>query len=282
MTRRSGIVVPAELREQVAVGCRILARHDLVHEVAGHVSARIPGTDRMLIRGRSGGERGVRFTTTESIRVSGFRGEGHVGNDFELPLELPIHGELYRLRGEVNAVVHAHPTYSVLCSVAGLPLEPVYGAYSSGGLRLALSGVPTYPHSRLVDDVESAHELVAAMDGRKVCLMRGHGITAVGRDVPEAVLNALHLERLAFFTWQMHLAGVKPGRISAEDEAFFTRPYRRMMGADTHIAKDRERGADTQWRWMSYVAEDDVQRRIEGMGPRGRSGSALSRTRETR
>ncbi len=254
----------AALREQVAIGCRILAQQGLVHEIAGHVSARIPGTDRMFIRGRSPSERGVRFTTIDAIRAAGFGGEDPEGDGYELPLELPIHGEAYRLRDDVNAVVHAHPTYSVLCSVARIPLEPVYGAYNSGGLRLALNGVPTYPHSRLVDDVESAHDLYAAMDGRKVCLMRGHGIATVGRDVPEAVLNALRLERLAFFTWQMHLGGIEPERVSAEDEEFFSRPYKRSMGEATGVAGGRELGADTDWRWVSYVAEDEVLQRSEG------------------
>jgi ribulose-5-phosphate 4-epimerase/fuculose-1-phosphate aldolase len=253
----------AQLREQVAVGCRILARHDLAHEIAGHVSARIPGTDRMFIRGRSANERGVIFTTTDAIRTAGFRGEDHDSSDYELPLELPIHGEAYRLRDHVNAVVHAHPTYSVLCSVADIPLEPVYGAYSSGGLRVALKGVPTYSHSRLVDDLDSAHALIEALGSSDVCLMKGHGIMTVGRDVPEAVLRALHLERLAFFTWQLRLAGVK-ARIDSEDEEFFTRPYKRAMGADTGVAVGRERGADTDWRWISYVAEDEVARRMEG------------------
>jgi len=252
------------LREQVAAGCRILARQDLAHEIAGHVSARIPGTDRMFIRGRSASERGVRFTTLDAIRTAGFGGEGHDSTDYELPLELPIHGEMYRLREGVNAVVHAHPTYSVLCSVAGIPLEPVYGAYSSGGLRIALKGVPTYPRSRLVDDIDSAHTLVESMGTSDVCLMRGHGIVTTGRDVPEAVLRALHLERLAFFTWQLRLAGVTAPRIDAEDESFFTQPYKRSMGADTGVAVNKERGADTDWRWISYVAEDEVARRMEG------------------
>lgn len=251
------------LREQVAVGCRVLAQQGLAHEIAGHVSARLPGSDQMFIRGRSAAERGVRFTATEAIRICGFAGEGHDDADYELPLELPIHGESYRLRDQVNAVVHAHPTYSVLCSVASVPLEPVYGAYNSGGLRLALQGIPTYPYARLVDDTESAHELLAAMDGKNVCLMRGHGIVAVGRDVPEAVMQALQLERLAFFTWQLHVAGSQPGHISEEDKEFFTRPYKKAMGEDTGIDTGKERGADMNWRWLSYVAEDEAIRRRE-------------------
>jgi hypothetical protein len=85
-----------------------------------------------------------------------------------------------------------------------------------------------------------------------------------GRDVPEAVLRALHLERLAFFTWQLHVAGDRVPRIDPEDEEFFTRPYKKSMGADTGVAVGKERGADTDWRWISYVAQDEVARRMEG------------------
>lgn len=248
----------AELREQVAAGCRVLAQQGLVHEVAGHVSARVPGAERMLIRGRSAAEKGVRFTAPEAVRECGFRGEDHAGDGYELPLELPIHGEIYLLRDDVNAVVHAHPTYSVLCSIAGVPLAPVYGGYDSGGLRLALRGVPVYPHSRLVDDQESGQELARALADRQVCLMRGHGIAAAGRDVPEAVLNAVRLERLAFVSWQLHLAGASPGPVTAEDAAFFTQPYKRAMGADLGATGGSDRGSDTEWRWRSYLAEDEA------------------------
>jgi ribulose-5-phosphate 4-epimerase/fuculose-1-phosphate aldolase len=97
--------------------------------------------------------------------------------------------------------------------------------------------------------------------------MHGHGVTTVGRDVPEAVLNALRLERLARFTWQLRLAGVIAPRVSAADEAFFTRPYKRSMGADTNVATTRERGADTDWRWLSYVAEDEAYQQSGALGP---------------
>lgn len=247
-----------DLRTQVAVACRILAQQGLAHEVAGHVSARIPGAEAMLIRGRSPAERGLRFTTTEAIRACSYAGDGHESSDFELPIELPIHGELYRLRDDVNAVVHAHPMYSVLCSVAQVPLAPTYGGYDSGGLRLALAGVPTYPRSRLIDDLESAHDLVTDMAGKNVCLMRGHGVVAVGRDVPEAVLNAIRLERLAHFSWQLALAGTSVEPIRPDDGEFFTRPYKRSMGEKVGVSVSRDRGADVLWRWKSYVAEDEA------------------------
>ena len=44
-----------ELRRKVALSCRILAMKGLVRETTGHVSARIPGTAEMFIRGRANG-----------------------------------------------------------------------------------------------------------------------------------------------------------------------------------------------------------------------------------
>jgi hypothetical protein len=73
------------------------------------------------------------------------------------------------------------------------------------------------------------NEVIGAVDGRKVRLMRGHRVTPVGRECPRQWLNAPHLERLSFFTRQMRLAGITPPRVSPDAEAFSTRPYKRSM-----------------------------------------------------
>ena len=52
-----------ELKEVVAESCRILGKLNLTKEATGHVSARIEGTDKVLIRARGPEEEGVRFTT---------------------------------------------------------------------------------------------------------------------------------------------------------------------------------------------------------------------------
>ena len=56
-----------DLKERVALGCRVLAKLSLTREPAGHVSARIPGTDHILIRGRGATESGVRYTKAEDV-----------------------------------------------------------------------------------------------------------------------------------------------------------------------------------------------------------------------
>jgi ribulose-5-phosphate 4-epimerase/fuculose-1-phosphate aldolase len=233
-----------EIREKIALGCRILAQHGLAHEILGHISARIPGTDRMWIRTRAHDENGVRYTKPDAIRQVGLDGSGKADDGYQLPMELPIHGHVLAARPEISAVVHAHPTYAVLCGIAGLDFVPLYGAFDTTAVELTASGVPVYQRSRLINDAPSADDLVRTMGQADVCLMRGHGVTVVGRSVEEAVLRALRLERLAWFTWQLASAGRTPTPINAEDRAFFS--------VDPSQGVPRS----TEWSWRYYAAHE--------------------------
>src|SRR5687767_5947291 len=98
-----------ELREKVALACRILAQHGLVKGSTGHVSARVPGRDEIVVRGRPKLDRGLRFAEPDSIIHVGLDGKV-VGQPREVKRvgEIYIHTELYRRRPEINAVIHAH------------------------------------------------------------------------------------------------------------------------------------------------------------------------------
>ncbi len=52
-------VAVEEAREKVALSCRILVMEKLAVETFGHVSARLPGSDEILMRCRGNNERGV-------------------------------------------------------------------------------------------------------------------------------------------------------------------------------------------------------------------------------
>jgi 3,4-dihydroxyphthalate decarboxylase len=210
-------VTTAELREEVAVACRVLATEGLVENILGHVSARVGG--RMLIRCRGPRERGLRFTTADDVHEVGLDGAGELPGGYQVPNELPIHGELLRARPEVGAVVHAHPPAVLLCGVAGLQLRPVFGAYNIPAMRMALEGVPVYPRSVLIRRPELAAEMLAAMGDRQVCLLRGHGVTVAGETVGQAVVRALSLDTLARVTLELARLGRVVQEIPPEDVA---------------------------------------------------------------
>jgi ribulose-5-phosphate 4-epimerase/fuculose-1-phosphate aldolase len=209
----------ARLRGTVAQACRVLAVEDLVEGVLGHVSARA-GPDRMLLRCRGPAERGIAFTGAGDVRLVDLDGNGgELDGGYRVPVELPIHGELLRARPEVGAVVHAHPPAALLCGLAGLELRPVLGAYNIPAMRMALEGVPIYPRSVLIRRRELAAEMIEAMGGRPVCVLRGHGITVTSASVEQAVVRALNLETLARVTLALAQLGSTPSDLPPEDVA---------------------------------------------------------------
>ncbi len=210
------------IRQKVAISMRILGTQGLVRDITGHVSARIPGANEMYVRCRGGNERGLMYTDMQQIRRLDFDGKGPgLGEGFMVPIEVAIHGEIYKARPEVQAVVHAHPYAAVMCGILDLEFRPIFGAFDPGGLAIAAQGLPVYPRSVLISRPELGQDLVAALGTRDCCLMRGHGITAVGPSVGAATLLALRLEHLAEMILEIARLGREAPSISQEDlEAF--------------------------------------------------------------
>jgi ribulose-5-phosphate 4-epimerase/fuculose-1-phosphate aldolase len=78
---------------------------------------------------------------------------------------LPIHVETLLAHPEHRAVAHLHPAAVVAADLAGIRIEPIYGAFDIPGARLARGGVPVYPRAVLIRTAELGKEMVAAMAG---------------------------------------------------------------------------------------------------------------------
>ncbi len=245
-----------DLRERVAEACRVLARLDLTKAATGHVSARVPGAERALVRARGPGELGVRYTTAQQIIEVDFDGKaiGMAQEGLESPIEVFIHTAVYRARPDVNAVVHVHPTAVVLFTICNKPLLPLYGAYDPASLALALEGIPTYERSILISTPQLGADLVRAMGGASTCMMRGHGITTVGASVEEAALAAIHLNDLATVNYQARLLG-DPVPISKEDQDAFRGMARARGGAGAGADRPPPRTA-ALWRYYCALTAD--------------------------
>jgi 3,4-dihydroxyphthalate decarboxylase len=238
---------PPTTQETIATACRLLGYMGLVRETTGHVSARIDG-ERMLIRCRGKSEAGLVFTQAEAVRSVGFDGKNlELADQYETPTELPIHGEIYRARPEVGAVVHAHPRASLICTLLGLELKPIFGAFDPNAMALAAIGIPIFPRSILVRERAVGEALVECMNYKNVCILRGHGIVTTGATVQEATIRAIQLETLAGITLEIAKAGGTPNLISPEDQEYF----RRMReGQDS---KASSHGKDVfNWTWRHY------------------------------
>ncbi len=224
-------------RELVAKSCRTLGGLDLTKAATGHVSQRSADGKRIYIRARGPDELGVRYTTADQVIAVDFDGRKIDGADgLEAPQEVFIHTWLYKTRPEVNCVAHIHPATVVLFTIVDKPLEPIYGAYDPGSLDLVLDGIPTYGRSITITNDTLGKEFSQAMGNKRVCLMRGHGITTAGASVEEATVTAIRLNELAEMNYRANLLGT-PRNIPDEDIAVFqaSRNRPRKPGPAPHV-----------------------------------------------
>lgn len=229
----------AGLAKKVALSCRILAKLGLFKETTGHVSARSADSQAMLIRGRGKQESGLLFTTAADIVLADFEGRKLKRNGrLATPNESCIHGELYKARRDVRAVVHAHPISIVLASMAGIDLRPIFGGYDPRAMRLAIGGVPVYPSSLTLHSKDQVHDMIAVMGEKDVCVLRGHGVVVVGTSVEDATIKAIKLDALARVNLQAASLGKLPSIPEEDQNAFLSRRGGGIGG-----------GAETLWRY---------------------------------
>ena len=199
----------AALREKVALSCRMLGHQGVTKGSFGHVSARIPGTDQVLIKAKGPDEEALEFATERdviTIHLDGSVVEAPPG--LEAPHETAMHLAVYRARPEIMSVIHSHPEAVVVLTACEKPLVPMYGAYDGqAGLRLLDEGIPVYQRTITVTDDELAAEFMGVMGSRRACLLRGHGMTTAGGSVEEATLTSLRVFELARLNYMGYAIG---------------------------------------------------------------------------
>ena len=112
-------------------------------------------------------------------------------------LERFIHGEVYRVRPDVQAVVHDHSPSVIPFGVSTAPLRPLYhmSAFLGGGVPVfdikTASGQST---DMLVRTAALGKSFAQTLGTRPVALMRGHGAVVVGASLPLVVFRAVYTE----------------------------------------------------------------------------------------
>lgn len=188
-----GPVSPAVL-EDLAAAYRILAMEGII-DAYGHVSIRHPATPNRFLMARS---LGPALVTPADILEYDLDSAAVDPQGRRSVLERFIHGEIYKARPDVMAVVHNHAPSVIPFSITQVPLRPVFHMAT-----FLYVGVPVWD-SRTVQDPAAAallvrngvigRSLAAALGDKPVALMRGHGNVVVGPNLQVAVGNAIYTE----------------------------------------------------------------------------------------
>lgn len=176
------------------------ANHILYHlrvvDGFGHVSMRHPRDPGLFIISRSMAPALVAQSDLMCIRLDG----RPVSDNAPAPyLERFIHGEIYRVREDVVAVVHSHSAAIIPFGVVpGASLRPVShmgGFIGEGAPVFEIRNTAGPGSDMLVRNNELGAALAKSLGKHNLVLMRGHGSTAVASlNVRQAVYRAVYAE----------------------------------------------------------------------------------------
>jgi L-ribulose-5-phosphate 4-epimerase len=178
------------LRAEVAGLHAELVRYGLVIWTAGNVSARVPGTDLMVIK-----PSGVSYDDLDAaaIVVTDLYGD-LLDGERKPSSDTAAHAYVYRHMPHVGGVVHTHSTYATAWAARHEPIPCVLTMIADefGG------DIPVGPFALIGDDSigRGIVDTLQASRSRAV-LMAGHGPFTVGRDARDAVKAAVMLEDVA-------------------------------------------------------------------------------------
>jgi L-ribulose-5-phosphate 4-epimerase len=189
----SGGAAPADVqrvREQVSDLHAELVRNNLVAWTSGNVSARVPGTDLVVIKPSGVTYDDLRPELMVVVDLEGRRVEG----DLSPSSDTDSHLYVYREMPEVGGVVHTHSSYATAWAAAGEPIPCVITAMADefGG------DIPVGPFALIgADDIGKGIVATLADSRSSAILMQGHGVFTVGKDARSAVKTAVMCEDVA-------------------------------------------------------------------------------------
>jgi HCOMODA/2-hydroxy-3-carboxy-muconic semialdehyde decarboxylase len=198
--------------QDLVIAYRILAEHGII-DAYGHISIRSPSNLERFWMARS---IAPELVTEADMMEFDLNSEPVDAQGRSAVLERYIHGEVYKARPEVMAVVHNHSPSVIPFCCTNTSLRPIFHMSAFIGL-----GVPNWEirearedSDMLVRDTYLGQSLAKKLGQHPAALMRGHGAVVVGESLAVAVGRSVYLEQNARMQFQAEMLAGEDGDIT--------------------------------------------------------------------
>jgi len=182
--------VSRDLLDELVLGNRILFNEKVV-DGYGHISVRHDEDPNMFLMSR---HLAPGLVTAKDVVTFDLDSNPLANPAKRYYSERFIHGEIYKRRPDVQAVVHCHAPPLIPFGATRTPLQPIY--HMSGFLG---AGVPIFEirdvagmTDMLIRTPQLGAALAETLGEKPVVLMRGHGATMVARSIKHVVYRAIY------------------------------------------------------------------------------------------
>ena len=196
------------LVDDLVTANRILANEGVV-DGYGHVSVRNPANANRYFLARAGAPALVSAADIVEYDLDSNPTSGTSAGY----MERFIHGEIYKARPDVQAVVHCHCLDVIPFAAANVPLKPMYhmGYFIGEGVPVFDIRAAAGTTDMLVSSPALGQALARVLGRRTAALMRGHGAVVAADSLHVVVAKAYYLNvnaRLQLQAMQLHGDGV--------------------------------------------------------------------------
>jgi len=232
----------SELKSKLAMSSRMLFNAGLV-DYSGHISARIPGSDRLLILPHPVSRALVK---PDDMVVTDFDGKLIEGK-YKAPSEVFMHARAYKARGDIESVAHLHNHVVATLTMVD---KPFYPASSNPGAFFGPGPLPVYKDPALIHTIEQGDAVAKALGKGDAVMLRGHGSMVVGQAIEWVFAACVDLEEAASRFYKASVLG--PVLVYSDDET-------------QRVMKGRRKDSVVQKIWDHNVAKSKLAGLMSGI-----------------
>jgi L-fuculose-phosphate aldolase len=203
-----------DLKQKLILAGKVLVAEGQDDFTRGHISIRLPDDpSRFYMKAHSLGLDEITMDNILTIDLEG----NVVAGTARRHSEVYIHSEIFKVRPDVQCVIHTHPTYATALSATGRPMK----AYSQAG-ALFRDDIGLYDDTiNLIRTHAMGAGVARALGPHRAVLLKNHGVVMVGRSIEETVIGVIMLEDGARIQLIVEAAGDAAPEFPPDDIAKF-------------------------------------------------------------
>lgn len=176
-------------KQQIVHTAQELVHKGYLMATGGNVSMRIPGEDAFAI---TPSNFDYMKMTPEDVCILNFALDMLEGNR-KPSVEAAMHGAVYQVRADVNAIVHTHQVYASALTLIKAPIPSLFDEQ----VRFLGRGVDIIPYAPSGTGMLKNTIAKHVQNHNNAFMMQNHGALIFGHDIERAVHNVEILEKCA-------------------------------------------------------------------------------------
>ena len=198
-----------EIKKEIIRISKVLYDRQLITALGGNISGRVPGSNEFWITPSQVFKGALSVDDLVKINLEGELIEGI----YKPSMEWRFHAAIYKIRPDVNGVVHAHNPMVLGLTLAGKEIKTTI----TDEAVLLLRKIEKVPFKFPGTEALAKEVAKAASTGARALILENHGVIAMGTNLLEAEAIVELLESIATIEFVSYALGKEPKEIPADD-----------------------------------------------------------------